>query len=196
MSFLDRIAAAVMPAASDEERASARRNAEALSSGHDWFGTVLEHHRQIEAAFDRAFSASEPSERQAAVKALGVILTGHSNAEEAVLYPAVVEHSGKSHATMAYEEQAMAKIQLNELERLDPMGKDWREKLEHLQSAVAQHMYQEESEWFPDLVRNTPESMQQMLGQRFTEEFQRYHAEPTQLGGIGSARPTNVGTIS
>ena len=174
MSFLDRIAAAVTPAASDEDRAEARRKAEAMSAGNDWLGLVLQHHRQIEAAFDRALGATGASARREALEALGAVLTGHSNAEEAVLYPAVVEHSGKAHATMAYEEQAMAKINMAMLEQLDPMSEDWREKLEHTQGAVAQHVYQEESEWFPDVAQNAPADVQTLLTKRYTEEFDRY----------------------
>jgi hemerythrin superfamily protein len=176
MSFLDRIASSVLPTASDEDRAEARRNAEKLAQGADWLSQILQHHRQIESAFDRAMNSAAATDRVAAVKELGTVFTGHSNAEEAVIYPAVVEHSSKAHATMAYEEQAMAKIQLAQLEQLDPMGSDWREKLEHLESAVVQHVYQEESSWFPDVIRNAPEGVQVLLTARYVEEFNRYHA--------------------
>ena len=43
---------------------------------------VLEHHQHIETAFAAAT-------RVAAQKKLGLILTGHSNAEESGLYPAL-----------------------------------------------------------------------------------------------------------
>jgi hemerythrin superfamily protein len=186
MSFLDRIASAVLPAASDEDRAQARRNAQSLAQGNDWFAQILLHHRGIEDAFNQAFSATQASDKLSAVKTLGVLLTGHSNAEEAVIYPAVVEHSSKSHATMAYEEQAMAKIQLAMLEELDPLGAEWREKLEHLQSAVAQHVYQEESSWFPEVLRNAPPAKQKLLTERYAEEYDRYHVQAGGLGPIGS----------
>ena len=190
MSFLDRIAASVMPAASDEERAEARRDAEGMAHGNDWFAQVLNHHRGIEDAFDRAFTAASANEAQSAVKALGVLLTGHSNAEEAVLYPAIVEHSGKTDATMAYEEQAMAKVQLSQLEQLEPLGQQWREKLEHLQSAIQQHVYQEESDWYPHLVHNAPSDTQQLLTARYAEEYDRYHVDANSMGPIGGHSPS------
>ena len=173
MSLLDKIAAAVTPMASEEERSYARRNVEQLSQGDDWLGQVLDHHRQIESAFDRAINATEAPARTAAATELAVILMAHSNAEEAVIYPALVEGSSKAHTTMAYEEQAAAKINMAILESLDPMSQEWRDKLEHIQGAVTQHIYQEESSWFPDLVRNVSSDKQQLLTKRYGQEFDR-----------------------
>lgn len=185
MSLLDKIAKAVTPMASDEERAEARRNAEQLSQGNDWLGQVLGHHRQIESAFDRALGADGAQERRSAASELATILMAHSNAEEAVLYPAMVEGSSKAHTTMAYEEQAAAKINMAILENLDPMSQEWTDKLEHIQGAVLQHVYQEESSWFPDLVRNVPPQQQDMLTKRFSEEFGRYNGNvPSHLNAI------------
>lgn len=174
MSLLDKIAAAVTPAASDEDRAQARRDAESLAGQNDWLALALDHHRRIESGFDRAFAAVDAQGRRAALKELEVILTGHANAEESVLYPALADEGEKGHATMAYEEQAMTKIQLAKLERIDPMSDEWGEKLEHIEGAVLQHIYQEEHSWFPDLIRKVPTGEQTMLTQRFIEEFERY----------------------
>ena len=44
MSFLDRIAAAVTPAASEESRAEARRNVEALAADEPWIRTIVSQH--------------------------------------------------------------------------------------------------------------------------------------------------------
>lgn len=174
MSFLDRIAAAVMPAASDEDRAEARRQAESLAKGDDWLGQVLQHHREIEGAFARALAAGGAQERTAACKELAALLTGHSVAEEAVLYPAVVEHSGKTHAALAFEEQSMAKVEMAQLEKLDPASREWRQKLEHIQSAIQQHVYEEEHSYYPDVVERAPADEQSMLTSRYREEFERY----------------------
>ena len=174
MSFLDRIAAAVTPAASDEDRQQARNEALQLSNADDWLGQIIEHHRAIENAFADAKAAIGEPQRIEAMKALGALLTGHSIAEEVVVYPAVIEHSGKTHGTMAYEEQSMAKVQMAMLEQIDPSSQEWIEKLEHIEGAVAQHVYQEESEWFPDVAKNAPADIQALLSQRYREEYQRY----------------------
>lgn len=174
MSLLDKVAAAVTPAASDEDRAEARRKAEGLAREHGWLQQILTHHRAIESGFAAAFDASAPAARTAAAKELGALLTGHSMAEEAVIYPAVSEHDGKGHAAMAYEEQSMAKVQFALLEQIDPMSDEWREKLEHIQGAVAQHVYQEEDSWFPEVARTIDPGKSSFLTQRYREEAERY----------------------
>lgn len=174
MSFLDKIASKVMPPESDEDRANARRVAEAATNGDDWLGIVLEQHRQIEAAFAQALSGNDANNRMASLKRLATVLTGHSQAEETVLYPAVVACGEKAHATMAYEEQAMTKVQLALLEKLDPMSQEWREKLEHIQGAVQHHVYEEEGTWFPELQQNLPTGERAMLTRRFVEEYEKY----------------------
>jgi len=174
MSFLDKVAAAVTPAASDEDRAEARRKARSLAGTTGWLSAILDHHEGIEAAFAKAKGAPDAQQRLAAMKELGKLLTGHSIAEEVAIYPAVEELSGKTHAGMAYEEQQMAKIQMNKLERIDPMSEEWQEKLEHIEGAVAQHVYQEEDSWFPDVAREAPPELQQMLTERYDEEYRRY----------------------
>lgn len=191
MSLLDKIAAAVTPMASEESRAEARQKAEQLAQGNDWLGQILNHHRQIEAAFGRALNAAGAEERRSAANELAVILMAHSNAEEAVIYPALVEGSSKAHATMAYEEQAAAKINMAILENLDPMSQEWRDKLEHIQGAVTQHVYQEESSWFPDVVQNAPLDKQQLLTKRYAEEFDRYSGV-----GPGQAQPNQPSHLS
>ncbi len=175
MSFLDRLAAAVAPAASDEKRAEARRKVEALVPGEAWLGMIVDQHKQIEALFGEAKAAPDANGRLRAARKLATLLTGHANAEEAVVYPIVSEDSGKIHAGMAYEEHAMTKVQLSKLERIDPMSEEWMEKLEHIRSAVQQHVYQEEDSWLPDLVENTSADKKAVLNRRYAEEFDRYY---------------------
>lgn len=174
MSILDKVAAAVTPAASDEDRAEARRRSEQLATQHGWLQQIIAHHRAIEAAFEEALSVGTPVERERSVKELGALLTGHSMAEEAVIYPAVSQHDGKGHAAMAYEEQSLAKVQFALLEQIDPMSEEWREKLEHIQGAVQQHVYQEESSWFPEVAEQVDTVTSDFLTMRYREEAERY----------------------
>lgn len=173
MSLLDKLVATVMPEASDQDRAEARAKAEELSRGHGWLAMALDHHRQIEAAFNRALNGIDAAERKQALKELALVLNGHSLAEETVLYPALVEHAEKLHAAMAYEEHTMTKIQMHKLEHLDPLSQEWRDKLEHIRGAVLHHVYHEEGNWFIDLARKSA-AESELLTQRFAEEYNRY----------------------
>ena len=76
--------------------------AHAAASPGDWLSMVLEHHEGIEAAFAAVKSAASANAQVAAQKKLAIILTGHANAEEAAIYPALAAAGEKGHATMAY----------------------------------------------------------------------------------------------
>ena len=103
-----------------------------------------------------------------------LLLTGHSVAEETVLYPALAQFGEKSRAAMSYTEHANAKTMLGELEYLSPMSQEYLEKLERLRDAVLHHMYEEEGTRFLELKQKVAAADQSRLTQRFQEEFERY----------------------
>ncbi|MBY0342394.1 MAG: hemerythrin domain-containing protein [Sphingomonadales bacterium] len=173
MSFLDRIAAALAPAASDEQRAEARAQIQELAVNEPFAEEILAHHRRIEGLFAEARKARGPA-AQTAIADLAVLLNAHSMAEEAVIYPEISEHSSKAHAGMAYEEHAMTKVQLAALQKLAPGSQEWHEKLDHIESAVQQHVYQEEGSWLPDVIRYAPLQARQRMSIEFREYFERF----------------------
>ena len=174
MSLLDKAIAAVTPPESQEARDKARRDAEAAATPGDWLSMILDHHREIDAAFDAVEHARDPEGRRAAQKKLGVILTGHSIAEEAAIYPALAEEDQAGHAELAYQEQAAAKMEMGLLERLDPMSQDYLDKLGHIRGAVTHHIYSEEGTWFRELKKTAPPQEQALIASRYEEEFTRY----------------------
>jgi hemerythrin HHE cation binding domain-containing protein len=174
MSIIDKVIAAVTPPESEDARREARAKALASAMPGDWLSMVLTHHQHIEAAFTAVESADNVDARVAAQKKLSIILTGHANAEETVLYPALAAVDEKSHATMAYEEQAAAKTQLALLETIPPMTQEYLDKLEHIRGAVSHHMYEEENGWFIELRQKALAAEQHRLSQRYREEFIRY----------------------
>ena len=174
MSLLDKVVAAVTPPESDEQRSEARRKAENSATTGDWLSMVLEHHRQIESAFAAVKAATDSGSRIKAQKRLALLLTGHSIAEESVLYPALVKADEEGHSTKAYTEQSAAKVQMGLLEDLPPMSQEYLDKLEHIRGAVAHHVYEEEGNWFLDLKKKLPATDQVKLTFRYHEEFSRY----------------------
>ena len=174
MSLLDKVVATLTPEPSPEKKAGARAKARAEAGGSGWLALALDHHERIEAAFAAVAMASGEAARRAAQRQLAVLLTGHSLAEETVLYPAMVMTDHKAHSSEAYVEQSAAKVQLAELDELDPLSDDYVEKLEHLRAAVALHVHREESDWFPELRRAGDAALQAKLSRRFREEFERY----------------------
>lgn len=174
MSILDKAIAAVTPPESDEARAKARAKAEAAAAPGSWLAQILDHHREIEAQFAAVKGATTPDGRRSAQKKLGLILTGHSVAEEAAIYPALAADKQVGHAELAYQEQAAAKMEMGLLERLDPMSEDYLDKLEHIRGAVAHHIYSEEGTWFLELSEDIDAAEQALITKRYTEEFERY----------------------
>ena len=174
MSVLDKVAAAVTPPESEEDRAEARAKAKSIATPGDWFSMILDHHVLLEDAFAATKAASDGASRTAALKHLGVVLTGHAIAEEAVIYPGLAEAGEKGHAGLGYDEQVMVKLQMAQLEQLDPMSQDFLDKLEHIRGAVAHHMYEEEGTWFPELKEQAPAAAQTKITQRYQEEWKRY----------------------
>lgn len=174
MSLLDKVVAAVTPPESEEQRLNARVKARSAAIDGDWLSMVLLHHQQIESAFEAVKAAPDAGGRVAAQKRLSLILTGHSIAEEAVLYPALVKASEEGHSSKAYTEQAGAKVQMSLLEDLPPMSQEYLDKLEHIRGAVAHHVYEEEGNWFLDLKKRLPQADQLKLTFRYREEFMRY----------------------
>jgi hemerythrin superfamily protein len=174
MSVIDKVVAAVTPPESESSRNEARAKARAAARRGDWLSMILQHHEQIEAAFSAVKSATTAATRVAAQRKLGIVLTGHSNAEESVIYPALVRADEKGHATTAYTEQAAAKTQMALLENIAPMTQEYLDKLEHIRGAVAHHVYEEEGNWFLELKANAAAPDQDKLTARYKEEFERY----------------------
>ena len=174
MSIFDKAVAAITPPESAEDRMEARQKARETARPGDWLSTILDHHLQLEDAFAAVKSAGDPGSRMAATKQLGVLLTGHAIAEENAVYPAMASGGEKGEAEMAYNEQALVKMQMAELEKLDPMSQDFLDKIEHIRGAVAHHMYEEEGTWFPDLAKSASPEDQQMIAKHYDEAFDRF----------------------
>lgn len=172
MSIIDKALGAITPPESDEKRAEATAKARAAASGDDWLSLALDHHDQIRAAFETCRSAKAAADRTKAMKALALVLNGHSLAEEVVLYPALAKSGEKAHASLAYTEQTTAKMQMAELERIAPSDEAWLDKLEHIRGAVLHHIFEEEGTWFLELKEKGED--QATLTARFREEYERY----------------------
>lgn len=172
MSIIDKALGAITPPESEEARAEATRKARAAAGASDWLALALDHHDEIRAAFEACRTATGAQVRIEAMRRLSRLLVGHSLAEEVVLYPAMAKSGEKAHAGLAYTEQTTAKMQMAELERIDPATPEWADKLEHIRGAVLHHIYEEENGWFLELKREYDD--QTFLTRRFREEYERY----------------------
>ena len=189
MSGIDRILAADTPLETEEKRRDAREKARALARRGDWLSTIIDHHEAIERAAAAVRSAPDASARRAAETALAMLLTGHAIAEEAAVYPALVEVDEPSLASAAYMEQAAVKVLLATLETLDPMSQDYLDTLGRFEALATQHSYEEEHERLLDLLNRASPEMNQRIGVRYCEEFERYMGEKATQGSAAAGEP-------
>lgn len=173
MSIVDSVIAAITPPETEDARLRATQEAKAVARSGDWLSQILEHHRGIEAQFER-LRAAAPADRPREQKQLGLLLTAHAVAEEAAVYPALAADNQVGHAELAYQEQSAAKMEMGLLERLDPASEDYHDKLEHIRGAVLHHVYSEEGTWYVKLARSAPAADQQRITERYAEEYARY----------------------
>jgi hypothetical protein len=197
MSILDKVISAVTTSESDENRVEAHQKARSVASAGDWLSMILDHHEWIEESFGKVRAAGDAASRRQAQKDLGVILNGHSMAEEAVVYPALVRIGKHASAEVAYAQQVAVKLQLAGLEHVDPMCQDYLDKLGRLEGAVGRHIYEEERDWYVDLKQQAPPADQQMINQRYAEEFDRYMRGGEDPAGDAEStlRPTHTETL-
>lgn len=174
MSILDKVVASVNLEESADQRTQARAKASELAESCDWLKAVLLHHTVVEDAFAAAKAAQDASGRRHAVRWLRTVLTAHSIAEESVLYPAMALGGKKGYATAAYTEQSEAKIHMAALDSMDPTDHAFPNNLEEIRAAVAHHVYEEESLWYPALCKGGDPAPQTRLAARYTAEFDRY----------------------
>lgn len=185
MSLLEKVVSAVKSGESQEQRQAARSRAESAAGLGDWLSLVLEHHRYIEAAFVVLEAADDASERHRAHRRLATLLIGHANAEETVLYPALMAADEKVHASRAFAEEATIRTTLSMLESIPSMTRGYRQELGQLRHLVVHHMYEEESTWFMELKAKLTGADQIRLSQRYEQEFYRYFGDARSSARMG-----------
>jgi len=174
MNVLEKVVAAVTPILSAEKMQEARAKARAMAGKSGWLATILDHHLQIEACFEEVKNAKSATGRKKAQKQLALMLTGHSIAEESVLYAAMAANGQESGSDELYAEQSTAKVEMATLDDLEPMSQEYLDKLEHIRGAVAHHVYEEENDHFLKLMDAADTATQSKLTRRYKEEFERY----------------------
>jgi hypothetical protein len=174
MGVLDKAVAAVTPDPTDEDMQEARAKARAAAGNGGWLKLILDHHLEIEDCFAAVREANSATARRTALKKLALVLTGHSIAEESVIYPAMALTDQKGHSGELYTEQSATKVQMAAIDDLEPMSQDFLDKLEHIRGAVAHHVYEEEGEYFLKLKDTADSATQSKLTRRYKEEYERY----------------------
>ena len=133
---------------------------------------IMNDHRELERIFD--LLQTQPEQRPTLVPVMITLLTAHSRAEEAEVYPAAldagisedVEHSQKEHLEA---DQLAADVAAS-----DPTSPDFGEKLEKLIDAVKHHVEEEESSVLPGMREKLEADRLDQLGQAFLSSREQH----------------------
>jgi hemerythrin superfamily protein len=122
---------------------------------------IMQEHREAERLFAKLRSQSD----ERLVEQLTELLTGHTEAEERVLYPAVVDlvDGGQQLVQEATQEHREAERLLALIEGEEPSSADVQSLLRELEAAVAHHVQDEETELLPRLRQRANPDVLDML---------------------------------
>ncbi|HEY4439643.1 MAG TPA: hemerythrin domain-containing protein [Candidatus Elarobacter sp.] len=143
-------------------------------------------HKKVKGLFAEAEELSDRATTQ--LKRLGdqicMELQVHTEIEETVFYPAVKERTQRGHkeersmVLEAYEEHALAKTLVEELQNLEATEETYKPKLKTLQELIEHHVKEEEREFFPATREIIDEEQMVELGRQMMEiKQQRMGAE-------------------
>jgi hemerythrin superfamily protein len=136
-------------------------------SDQDVVDVLIADHRDVTALIGEIWTVKDPMVRRDLTDTAISELVRHAVAEEMYVYPAMrkylddgdqaVEHDVSEHKEL---EQAM-----KTLESVDVSSAEFETNLRHLESVLADHVQDEESEQFPELRRKVPASeLEQLAG--------------------------------
>ncbi|WET77961.1 hemerythrin domain-containing protein [Amycolatopsis sp. QT-25] len=127
---------------------------------------IMQDHREVERLFDEL--ERHPEKRPLLVPVLSSLLTAHSRAEEAEVYPAAKSEADESDdVAHGQKEHAEAEELLVKLNGTDPRSKQFDKVLSDLVEAVTHHVKEEESTILPKMRRELDETRRHELGEAF-----------------------------
>lgn len=126
---------------------------------------IMSDHREVERLF--GVLENEPSTRALNLPVLTTLLTAHSRAEEAEVYPAAADSGGAEDVRHSQKEHLEADQLLAELAETDPEAPEFEQRLHELVDAISHHVEEEESTVLPGMrERMSPEQLRD-LADRF-----------------------------
>ncbi|MEG5067378.1 hemerythrin domain-containing protein [Microcoleus sp. B3-A4] len=122
-------------------------------------------HRKTDTLFMEIASTDDPQKLQEFFGQLYKDLSVHAEAEEQVVYPAVRSYYGNTQEL--YSEQVEMKQMLAQIKALNPSSSDFKAQIKQLQTAVQDHVRQEENDMFPHIRRNLSEAQMEQMATQF-----------------------------
>jgi hemerythrin superfamily protein len=127
---------------------------------------IMQDHREVEWLFDEL--KTRPEKRRLLVPTLTTLLTAHSRAEEAEVYPVARDEAGETEEVAhSQEEHVQAEQLLARLAETDPQSPEFDEVLNEVVEAVTHHVEEEESTVLPGMRKRLDDGRLAELGRAF-----------------------------
>ena len=140
------------------------------------FQLLKEDHQKVSGIFQQLEPTTERAEktRTELFAQLKQELDVHAQIEETIFYPSIKQAAETREVVLeGYEEHAVIKTLLGELERMDVTSEQWTAKCKVLQENVEHHVEEEEGEMFQQARQVLSEDEINRLGERMAEEKKR-----------------------
>lgn len=126
---------------------------------------ILADHEELKRQFDRL--RTDPASRPTLVPLMTSLLTAHSRAEEAEVYPAARDAGAREDVEHSQKEHLEADRLARKLGETDPDSADFESTLMELIDAVKHHIEEEEETVLADMRKLMDSSQRTELGQAF-----------------------------
>jgi hemerythrin superfamily protein len=137
---------------------------------------IMQDHREVERLFDAL--KDEPEKRPTLLPVLTTLLTAHSRAEEAEVYPVAAAEAGeKEEVSHSQQEHIEADQLLAKLAATDPASADFDKVLQNLIDAVSHHVEEEETKVLPGMRSNLSDERRSELGEAFAASRKQHLGE-------------------
>ncbi|WP_328529575.1 hemerythrin domain-containing protein [Nocardioides sp. NBC_00368] len=134
---------------------------------------IMQDHREVESLFEKL--EREPEVRAGLTPVLVTLLSAHSRAEEAEVYPVARDEAGEADdVAHSQEEHLLADRLLAELSECDPFSTAYENKLAEVVDAVSHHVEEEESTVLPGMRSRLDDARRAELGKAFLKSRQEH----------------------
>jgi hypothetical protein len=137
---------------------------------------IMQDHREVERLFDEL--KQNPDKRPNLLPVLTTLLTAHSRAEEAEVYPVAAAEAGeKEEISHSQQEHIEADQLLAKLAKTDPDSPDFDKALQNLVDAVSHHVEEEETKVLPGMRAGLSDERRAQLGAAFVASRKQHLGE-------------------
>jgi hemerythrin-like domain-containing protein len=137
---------------------------------------IMQDHREVERLFDEL--KENPEKRPTLLPVLTTLLTAHSRAEEAEVYPVAASEAGeKEEVSHSQQEHIEADKLLAKLADTDPTSPDFDKVLQNLVDAISHHVEEEETKVLPGMRSNLSAERRTELAEAFAASRAKHLGE-------------------